>query len=254
MRNVILVFNWKMNPVKKKEALDIFEKIGKSLKKNPGIKIIVAPPLIYLDCLNEYKKKWGLNLSAQDIFYKPDGAYTGSVSYKMIKNLGINYSIVGHWERKSCFYENNKEISKKINSLLSLKMKPIVCVGEEERDKDGKFIEKLKKEIKEIFQGVKKDDLKNIMVAYEPVWAIGKKDNKINFLDLEKGLILVKKILKDEFGGEAEKIKILYGGSVNKNNIEELKKMIALNGFLLGRSSLEEEEFSEIMRIIKNKK
>lgn len=254
-RKKILIFNWKTNPESKKNALDIFSNIKKAQKfaeKNKiKIDFIVAPPSVFLDALNLKNSSKKIKFSAQNFYNKNFASVTGAISQSMLKDLGATYSIVGHWERRSIFSETNKEISKKIKSLIDLKMKAIVCVGEEQRDIKGKFVDFLKKQILETLDGVLKDDANKIILAYEPVWAIGKEGRRVTVEEIEQSVFLIKKILKGKFQENSEKVKIIYGGSVDDMNIKKLSEIFGVDGFLLGRSSLDSKI---IMRMVRNLK
>ncbi len=250
MKTLTLVLNWKMNPTSKKEALALFSALKKNDKKiqqsKNKIKLILAPPAIYLDAISSKNKNTKIELSGQDIFYKKYGSYTGSISQQMLKDLGAKYSIVGHWERRKVFNEQNEDIAKKVHSLLDLKMKAIFCVGEEQRDEQGKFADFLEKQIISILKNVEITDYKNIFLAYEPVWAIGS-TKEISKEEIELSIILIKKILVKNFGEKSKNIKILYGGSVNPENILNLLEIEGIDGFLLGRSGLDKNIFDKII-------
>ncbi len=240
-----------MNPESKKEALNLFTKLKKVAEKSKKNKLkldfILAPPAIYLDSINTKNKKTLIQLSGQDTFYKSSGSVTGGISQTMMKDLGADFSIVGHWERRNIFGEANADVVKKIRSLLDLKMKAIVCVGEQERDEHGEFADILEKQILESLAGVESFELKNIMLAYEPVWAIGTGGKKVTLEILEQSMVLIQKILHKKFGENAKKIKVIYGGSVDDTNILELAQVFGVDGFLLGRSGLKPDVFKKMV-------
>jgi len=246
-----------MNPETKKEALALYTKLKKTIEKSKKNKakldFVLAPPAIYLDAIARKNKKTLLQLSGQDTFYKSSGSVTGGISQAMLKDLGADFSIVGHWERRNIFGETSADVAKKVHSLLGLKMKAIVCVGEKERDEKGDFADILEKQILESLKGVEAFDLKNIYLAYEPVWAIGAGGKKVTLEILEQSMVLIKKILQKKYGDSASKIKIIYGGSVDDTNILELANVFGVDGFLLGRSGLKPDVFKKMIESFSKK-
>ncbi len=243
-----------MNPSNKKDALKLFASFKKEVKKNKSAKVknsfILAPPVIYLDTIKSKIKDTAIELSGQDIFYENSGAFTGAISPLMLKDLGLEYSIVGHWERRNIFAESDQDIAKKVKSLLDLKMKAIVCVGERERDDQGDFVDSLEKQIINSLGEIENSELKNIIIAYEPVWTIGAGGKKINVEILEQTIILIQKILYKKFGENSKKIKIIYGGSVDDENILEYNRLRSIDGFLIGRAGLEVGVFRKMIELL----
>jgi triosephosphate isomerase len=240
-----------MNPESKKEALVLFSKLKKSVVKSNSKKVkldfILAPPSIYLDSISLKNKNTNIKLSGQDIFSEKYTSAMGEISRDMLKDLGADLSIIGHFERRNILGETNSDIAKKVKLLLDSKMKAIVCVGESKRDDQGDFADVLEKQILESLLGVNNFDLKNIILAYEPAWAIGLVGKKVTLDILEQSIILVKKILHKRYGNIADDIKILYGGSLDDSNILELSEVSGLDGFLIGRSSLHSDVFTKII-------
>ncbi len=248
-----LIGNWKMNPQTSEEAKKIFSGIKKSASKAKKVTTIVCPPFVFLSNLSKVKGQ-GSNVSigAQDAFWENSGAFTGEISPTQLKSFGVEFVILGHSERRE-LGETDEKVNLKIKSALSTKLKAIVCVGELERDSEGKYLEFLENQIKKTFEKIQKKDLKNIIVAYEPVWAIskGKKGSKaLNGEGIHQMSIFIKKVLSDVFGrAEAEKIPILYGGSSNPENTEYILENGKVDGLLVGSNSLKSEKFGEMIAI-----
>lgn len=246
----IIIGNWKMNPVSLKESQVIFNETLKISKGLKNIEIVICPPAPFLFVGNNLKLK-NIKLGAQNVFEEIKGAYTGEVSPKMLSSLGVKYVIVGHSERRN-LGETNKIINKKILATLKEKISPILCIGESTRDNNGFYLAFIKRQIIECLVNVPKAQIKNIIVAYEPIWAIG--DNAIHeatkdeFIEIQ---IFIKKIIADIYDIKTvNTVKIIYGGSVHASNAKEFMDGGA-DGLLVGRDSLSPKKFKEIIEVIK---
>ena len=236
----IVVANWKMNPENEEAAKRIFlytKKISKKIRKTD---IIVCPPFVYLPLLSSFARK--VSLGAQDVFWEENGSYTGEVSARMIKGVGAKYVIIGHSERRA-LGDSDEIINKKIKAALNTGLSVILCVGEKERDPHGAYLEFLSNQIHLSLGKVSKKEFSSIMVAYEPIWAIGAKSYKaIDGQELHETALFIRKTLSDMYGyTEAMDTPILYGGSVNAKNANEILTEGGVQGFLVGRQSLEKE-------------
>jgi len=241
MKNLVIA-NWKCNPSSLKEAKNLFNLIKKQSKDIKKTEIIIVPPFIYLPFLK------GLDLGAQDCFWEDKGAFTGEISPLMLKNLSCKYVIIGHSERRKYFNENNEIINKKIKAALRNNLIPILCIGETEEEKKKK---KTKKIIREQLENGLKDIKKaNLIIAYEPIWAIGTG----NFCDFEIAKeiknIIFETLSKIFNKNNLEKIKIIYGGSVNFKNASDYIKKSEFNGLLVGGASLKSQNFVKIIKSI----
>src|SRR3989344_4215870 len=252
----IIVGNWKMNPSTLAEARQIFSEIKKLSKKFPKIDIVVCPPFVYLsDLKNKIDKASSLKLGAQDVFWdNPETGsrpFTGEISASMLRDAGVKYVILGHSERRA-MGETSEEVNKKIKIALEAGLTPVICIGEKEHDIDGKFFETLKIQIKDTLNKIKKADLQKIIMAYEPIWAIGKSESEsMKGEDLYQMAIFIRKILSEMFGQvEAFKTPIVYGGSVSPFNVKDIISQGHVDGILAGRASLESEKIAEIMDIL----
>lgn len=229
----LIVANWKMNPVTIKEAEELFNSVKQGVKDVENAETVICPPFIYLPLLK------GLTLGAQDSYWEEKGAYTGEVSIAMLKEIGCKYVIIGHSERRKYFNETDEIVNRKVKTTLKAGLIPIVCIGETEEEREMDKTEGVLEE--EIKQGLDKVDVSKIVVAYEPIWAIGTG----NPCDVEEALrmkeIIQKMLSKD--------IRILYGGSAKANNAEGYLKQAGFNGLLVGGASLDPKEFIKIVNI-----
>lgn len=253
-----------MNPEGGKEAERLFSSVVKSISDVKNTEVIFCPPFVYLDKLkkvylgqshtSEIKK---VGLGAQNLFFEDSGAYTGEISGEMLYDIGVRYVIVGHSERRNPPFsslggaggESNLEINKKMKSALKARLRPILCVGEKERDENHKYLNFVKTQIVECLDGIPKDSMREVIIAYEPVWAIGKGAVPANPLEFQEMNIFIKKILSDKFGAKnISKVRIIYGGSVDAKNAEEFLKIGQADGFLVGRASLDAKKFEKIIK------
>jgi len=239
MKNLI-VANWKMNPSTEKEAMKLFDSVKKGVRRSSA-EVIICPPFVYLPLFK------GLTLGAQNVFYKEKGAFTGEVSSLMLKDLKVKYVIIGHSEARKYLGETDEVINKKIKEVLSVKLKPILCVGETIEQKENK-LEILEKQIKGALKEISFKEAKNIVIAYEPVWAIGTGKNCSVDQTLSSVLLIKKIISKLYKRGLANNIRILYGGSVKSNNSGLYIKGAGVNGLLVGGDSLNAEDFIKIVK------
>lgn len=247
----IIIANWKMNPQSKKEAEIIFKNISNSVKNLKKVEVVVCPPFPYLYIKEKIKNK-KLKLGSQDVFYEKEGSYTGEISINMLKNFGANFVIVGHSERRM-IGDTNDIVNKKILVTLKSKINPIFCVGENSRDANGFYLSFIKQQIEEGLKGVIKSQIKNIIIAYEPVWAIGinakREATPSEFLEIK---IFIKKVISDMYDIKtANEPRIIYGGSVNPTNALSFMKEGGALGLLVGRDSLNGKKFSEIINLAK---
>ena len=241
---ILFIANWKMfgdlNSVKSIQSV-----INLSKKKNyKNAKIIYCPPYTLLNYFVIKTRKTNLDVGAQNCHYEINtGPYTGSISSTMIKKLGAKYVIIGHSENRSNG-ETNTQINKKIHSAILNNLNVIFCIGENLFEKKNKKTDKILKQ--QIDLGLKKiKKIDKIIFAYEPVWSIGTGKVLTN-KELTKQVIIIKKIIKNKF--KNQKTKIIYGGSVNNQNINNLKQIKEINGFLIGGASQNSKKFIDIIK------
>lgn len=254
MSKKIVVANWKMNPVSEKEAEKLFRNINKAFSGFKKTEVVVCAPNIFLFKLKKLAKK--IKLGGQNVFYEESGAYTGEISTDMLYDTSARYIILGHSERRAIFNETNEDVNKKIKAALFSGLIPIVCIGEKERDENNEYLNFVKEQIEVAFKNILKNSLNKIIIAYEPVWAIGKNAvREATPEEFREISIFIKKVLSDKFGAQAvSKIKIIYGGSVGPKNIEDFIKIGQADGFLVGRASLDPVKFGEIIKLTENTK
>ena len=225
----LIIANWKMNPLTPKEAKALFDAVKKGAK---GPEVVICPPFVYLPLLK------GLPLGAQNCSWEEKGAYTGEISPLMLKEMGVDYVIIGHSERRKYFGETDEQINKKISKALAAGLKVIFCIGETEAERSsGKKNEVLERQIKTGLSGINNQE--NISVAYEPVWAIGT-GNNCSVQETKESIDFIRKFVPES--------RILYGGSVNGENSGPYIKEAGANGLLVGGASLKADEFIKIVK------
>jgi len=247
MNKYLIVSNWKMNTTID-EARELTLKIKEKLNKSLPI-VAIGAPFTYLTTVKEIVENCDIKISAQNCHIKETGAYTGEISAPMLNSIGVDYVILGHSERREYFKETDEDINKKVLISLANNLKPIMCVGETLMERDnGKYREKIQKQIEEGLNGVK--DISDVVVAYEPIWAIGTGKTATSG-QAEEVCKFIRSILINLYNEVAENTFILYGGSMNKNNAEEILSQQNINGGLIGGASLKPDDFCEIINSCK---
>jgi len=232
----LIVGNWKMNPSNLAQAKRLFSLVAKGVKNLKGVRVIICPPFLYLPY---FSSKNHLFLGAQNCFWEKTGAFTGEISPLMLKSLKVKYVILGHSERRRIFSETDVMVAKKIKTALDLKLKPILCIGENLKEREtGKTKIVLKKQLKGALSELKKEKLNQVILAYEPVWAIGS-GYPCDAEEAKEILLFLRKFFKN---------KILYGGSVNSQNARFYLEA-GFDGLLIGGASLKAQEFIKIIKI-----
>lgn len=253
MKRKIIVGNWKMNPVTFEEAQHIYKKAKAAATKLTSTQVVMCPPFVYIPKFvpskTGAKVKPVVSIGAQNVSTEPMGAHTGEVSAPMLKDLGATHVIVGHSERRTAG-ETDEAVSKKAFAVLEAGMRPIVCVGEAVHDSQGMYLETLKNQIKNSLSKVPKKLFKEIIVAYEPVWAIGAKE-PMEAPMIEEMAIFIKKVLSDLADQDsARSIPILYGGSINFRNAPDIMTRGKVDGLLVGRESVNAPGFVELLKAV----
>jgi len=242
----LIVANWKMNPSTLEGAKLLFEAVKKEVKNIKKVEIVICPPFPYLPILNNGSPTSIttsiIRLGGQDCFWEEKGAFTGEVSPKMLKDLGCKYVIIGHSERRRYFEETDEMINKKIKAALKVGLRPILCIEKisqirkHQRSVKMNEVHRLKKGIK----GIIKKDLKKIILAYEPVFAIGT-GKPCSIEKAKKMRLLILRNLN-------KNLPVLYGGSVNSQNARDYVKKAGFQGLLVGGASLNAQEFIKIVK------
>jgi triosephosphate isomerase len=251
MRNWIVAGNWKMHNTVN-ESIALAQAIKEGTKDIKNGEVIIAPPFTSLQCVGETIKGSQVSLAAQNMHYEDKGAFTGEIAPGMLTDIGCTYVLLGHSERRKYFHELDENINLKVKKALAVGLKPILCVGETE-DERVKGVTQLVvgEQLKKALSGVGKID--NVVIAYEPVWAIG--TGKVaTSAQAEEVHSFIRGILKELYGDASQDIRILYGGSVTKDNIGELIGMGNIDGALVGGASLKSDAFLGIIQQISGKK
>lgn len=249
MKKYLIAGNWKMN-TNVFEAVELTKHINTGLKKRTlkdNVEVLVCPPFTNLDSVSRELKDTPLILGAQNCHYEAKGAFTGEIAIVMLKQFNCNYVIVGHSERRQYFNETNDFINKKSKALLAHSVKPILCIGETfEARKANETFAVLEEQLVNCLKDISVDDYKNIVVAYEPVWAIGT-GVSATIEQIEEAHNFIRNVLVNHFGETAKDTLLLYGGSVTADNASEILKVENVNGALIGGASLKYEQFLTII-------
>ena len=247
MRKPIIVGNWKMN-LDLEDARRLIVEIRQGLRDidERKIDIVVCPAFVHLQSVN-FQLPVNIKLGAQDVFWKKGGAYTGEISPDMLKDVGCRYVIIGHSERRQ-LGETDEMINKKISVLLDRDLFPILCLGETKEEKEKNLGDsKIKEQVIKDLEGIKTQVVEKVIIAYEPVWAIGTgkaaKGEEVN-----KTAKLIRKVIEGRYSkNQADKIRILYGGSVDQRNVKEFVNQSQIDGVLVGETSLKANKFIKIV-------
>jgi len=242
MRRPLIAGNWKMN------VIDNIQPVIDSALKN-DIDVIVIPPFVYLEKVRNQTANSKVKVGAQNMFHKDKGAFTGEISPLFLKELGLEYVLLGHSERRHIFKETDEEISLKMQKALSSNLKPILCLGEIDIERSSNRHKSVVENQLKIALGGIENNLKNIIIAYEPVWAIGT-GNTATPNDAEEMHLFIREQISFIFGRNvSSEMTILYGGSVNEENIKDLLRKDNIDGALIGGASLKGDKFAQIIEI-----
>jgi triosephosphate isomerase len=249
MRKKIAAGNWKMH-TDLREGVALASEINKKFQKspvNPEIGIVIAVPFTHLATVSQVIDNERICLAAQNVSYEVKGAYTGEISAKMLKTIGVKAVIVGHSERRAYFGETDEILAKKMTRVIENDMKAIFCCGEilEERNAKNHF-NVVENQVKNALFGFSGEEMKKVIIAYEPVWAIGTGVTATS-AQAQEMHAFIRKIIEQKFGNEiAQNVTILYGGSVKPDNSKELFAQPDVDGGLIGGASLDTEDFYKI--------
>ncbi len=246
----LIVANWKMNPDSPENARAIFLGIRRAAEKNKKTDVVVCPPAIYFGPLAKLVNK-KVFVGTQNVFWETSGPYTGEIGASMIVAAGGTHAIIGHSERRA-LGETPEMINKKVLATLGQNLAAILCIGEKERDSQGNYLAFIKDQLATALAGIQKKFVENLVIAYEPVWAIGKSDQEaMKGADMYEMLLYIRKVLGEMLGREyADTIPVLYGGSVSATNAADIVGNGHVDGLLVGRQSLDPLQFKEIMKIV----
>ena len=248
MRKIIIAGNWKMNKTSL-EAIDLVTLLKRELSEVTEVDIVVCPPFPSLADVHEILNESNIGLGAQNLYWEDAGAFTGEVSAPMIKEIGAQYVIIGHSERRQYFAETNQTVNKKIKAALKSELIPIVCVGEVLAEREaGKTFDVVKKQCHESLADLSEGEMRSIIIAYEPVWAIG--TGKTATPDQAQEVHhYIRNLLTKMYNQElAAAVRIQYGGSVKPENTTELVSKEDIDGALVGGASLVIDSFIKIVQ------
>lgn len=249
----LIVANWKMNPGTWKEAKKLFEETKRMAVLTKGLTVIVAPPSIFLRDIaalqsSQKGKSRNVALAAQHVHFEKSGSLTGEISIPQVQDTKATYVIVGHAERRA-MGETDLDVAKKIKALLEAKMTPIFCIGEKERTPAGEHFTLVREQLRAGLQFVSPAQIGKIIIAYEPVWAIGAA-HPMQPRDMHEMSIFIRKMLVEKYGGLGMNNGVLYGGAVDAANAVSMLRDGDIKGFLVGRASVEAKSFVELLRVV----
>ncbi|OOB77696.1 MAG: triose-phosphate isomerase [Epulopiscium sp. Nuni2H_MBin003] len=245
MRKKIIAGNWKMNKTPN-QAVELVNSLKDSINTDK-VDVIVCPTFVCLDAVLKATNGTNIAVGAQNMYFEENGAFTGEVAPDMLKEMGVKYVILGHSERRQYFAETNETVNKKVLKAIEHNLVPIICVGEslEEREQ-GITIDLVRLQTKIALKDVSADDAKNVVIAYEPIWAIGT-GKTATVMQAEEVCKAIRDVVSEIYSQEvADKVRVQYGGSVNAGNANELFNMGNIDGGLVGGASLK-AEFADII-------
>lgn len=241
----IVVANWKMHPATAREAKALFDASRKIIEKAKSISLVIAPPALYLREMGSLYKGKRITFALQNGHPEVGGAFTGEISIAQGKDAKASAVIIGHAERRA-MGESNDDVRRKVAAALAQKMTPILCIGETSRDSSGEHFTFVKEQLKIALLDVPPQKVTQILVAYEPVWAIGA-TRAMNPRDMHEMTIFIRKTIVELLGKDGMNVRMLYGGSVDETNAPEMLRDGAVSGFLVGRASVEPHKFSALI-------
>jgi triosephosphate isomerase len=248
MKTPLVVGNWKMHGTGG-EVSSLARRIRIGTRSIKKVEVVLAPPFTALAAVRKFVQGSKVQLAGQNLYWQPQGAFTGEISPKMLRDSGCRFVIIGHSERRRLFHESDQEVAKKIVAALESGLRPILCVGETLREKrKGLTPRVVTRQLRIALKGITKSVIQKIEVAYEPVWAIGTGHNATS-TQVNHVHALIRNFLRERFGEKsADGNRILYGGSVRAENAGELAGVPDVNGVLVGGASLKPKDFISIIR------
>lgn len=248
MRKNIVAGNWKMNK-NFSEAQELMSQLSDYMRNHtPNCEVMVAPPALYLTTAESTLGAQNVGVFAQDVSEHQSGAYTGEISVDMLKSINANGSLVAHSERRQYHGETDSHANRKIKNLLDKGLIPIYCNGENlDERKSGKYLEVIKNQTEVALFTLSSEEIKKVVIAYEPVWAIGTGETA-SAEQAQEVHAFIRKMISDKYGNEtAQEVSILYGGSVKPNNAKEIFSQPDVDGGLIGGAALNIEDFTKII-------
>jgi triosephosphate isomerase len=246
-RRPLIAGNWKMYKAAG-EAAETASQLVRSVGEVTDVDMMIAPTFIALAAVYAAIKNSRVGLGAQNLYWEDEGAYTGEISAPMLKSIGCRYCIIGHSERRQYFGETDETVNKKIRAAIKARLQPVFCVGETEKEREaGQTLSILDKQVKKGLEELVSEQLGLLIIAYEPVWAIGTGKTATDD-QAQEVHHFIRSVVKNNFGQAlSDSVRILYGGSVKPDNIASLMAMPDIDGALVGGASLSAESFSKII-------
>ena len=243
----LIIGNWKMNPLTVEEAKRIASQVKRSTRLLRKTQVVICPPFVYISPLGNITSK-NIFLGAQDAFYESTGHFTGEVSFRELPQFKVSFVIIGHSERRK-MGESDEVINKKVKAVVGEGMTAIICIGESLRDRDGSYFNFIRHQVLSSLKDVSRKWLDRIVIAYEPIWAVGARE-AIGPRELHEMSIFIKKVLKDFYGIYADGVRVIYGGDADRVNSDRLVSEGNVSGLLIGRESLKAKDFIEIIKLV----
>lgn len=247
----LIIANWKMNVTSEKDAEGLFSSVKNVVSKLDHVRMVACPPHMYIEQVSRLVSHPNYRVGGQDAYPEESGSRTGEVSVLMMKNAGAEYIILGHSERRHL--ETKSDVARKVIAVLEHDMIPVICIGEEQRDRNWK--KELRTQIKDVFHRVPKKEPQRIVIAYEPIWAISSASKKpATSVEYMEALEVIKEELQKIFKSAkaVDQISFLYGGSLDDKNIEEFLRFADVDGFLIGRVSHDPRILMTMFRLVED--
>lgn len=247
MRRTVIAGNWKMNKTNQ-EAVEMLQALREEVVGISEVDIVIGAPFTCLSDAVKVVAGSNVKIAAENVYPKDSGAYTGEISPRMLQTIGVEYVILGHSERREYFHESNTFINEKVKAVLKEGMIPILCVGEKLEDREAERTNKVNEtQLREGLAGISEEEATKIIIAYEPVWAIGTGKTATPEMAQETHAE-IRKVLVALFGSVGEEMRIQYGGSMKSENAKELLAQKDIDGGLIGGASLEAKSFAEVVK------
>lgn len=245
MRKALIVGNWKMNKTNTETENFLGDLL--LLDLDPAVEVLVCPPSINLYLASTILKNSAIKLGGQNMHYEAEGAFTGETSPLMLKDIGVDYVILGHSERREIFGESDELIKEKVKAAFDNAICPILCVGESlDQRENGIYKEVIKEQISKGIEGLSQDQVESLVIAYEPIWAIGT-GKTASVEDASEMAKYIRALIKETYGQAGDKMRILYGGSVKPENIKDFMTEDDIDGALVGGASLKADSFEALV-------
>ena len=251
MRRPFIAGNWKMN-LDRSGAVALAREVAERAKRFDYVEVAVFPPSVYVDAVAEALKGSPVGWGVQNVYHRPNGAFTGEISVSMLLDLGCRYAILGHSERRQHFGDTDEEVNRKLLAVLAAGLVPIVCVGERlDQREAGQTLEVIRRQIGGSLAGLSADQMAHVVIAYEPVWAIGT-GKTASPEQAEEVHLALRNLLEQRYNGEvAQGVRIQYGGSVTAEKAPKLLVQPDIDGALVGGASLVAAEFEGILAAVR---